>query len=82
MRIKPSVIYLAALIFAAASPFLSAAALAEGKPKPNTARQEKAKPEAAKPEAAQPSDNGKGATDSSEDPEADQMGGEDMGSQD
>ncbi len=82
MRIKLSVIYLAALIFAAAAPLISVAAFAEGKPKPNTAQREKAKSEAAKPEAAEPSDKDRGTMDSSEDPEADQMGGEDIGSQD
>ena len=83
---KSLILCLAALAFAAAGPLFSTASFAEDKAKPNTARQEKAKSEPAKPQAGTSNDNHSSAMSpggrESEDSEADQMGGEDMGSQD
>jgi hypothetical protein len=86
MRKKLPVVCLAALTLAAAGSLFSTASFAEDKAKPSTARQEKAKSEPAKPQAGTSNDNHSGAMSpggrDSEDSEADQMGGEDMGSQD
>jgi hypothetical protein len=78
--------YLAALALVAAGSLFSIAASAEDKAKPKSTSQEKMMPETAKPEAKKPKDADPDAMKStdpkSEHSESDQMGGDDMGTQD
>ena len=81
-----SLVFLAALITAAAGQLIACAAFAEEKAKPHAAQQEKGKSDSDKPQAAKPDDKDNGTAISggaySDDPELDQAGGEGEGSQD